>query len=120
MYVGIEYFHDLVTDLVIYTAFILTTMAGQYIEPFRLRSMTYIYRRFADKVLREEERRPHLVAMIQAYLSTMNDLGTESWLMHGSLMGWWWNQKVKARTLSDLLWEANGSWANRSFLGILI
>ncbi|CAF9903896.1 MAG: hypothetical protein GOMPHAMPRED_000605 [Gomphillus americanus] len=50
--------------------------------------------RFTDKVLKEEDRRPHLVAMIQAYLSTMNDLGAESWLMHGSLMGWWWNRKI--------------------------
>lgn len=24
----------------------------------------------------------------------MNDLGVETWIMHGSLLGWWWNQKV--------------------------
>ena len=50
--------------------------------------------RFADRTLKEDERRPHLVAMIQAYLSTMADLGAETWLMHGTLLGWWWNGKV--------------------------
>ena len=50
--------------------------------------------RFTDRVLKEEESRPHMVAMIQAYLSSMADLGAETWLMHGTLMGWWWNEKV--------------------------
>ena len=45
-------------------------------------------------MLKDEERRPHLVAMVQAYLSTMADLGAETWLMHGTLMGWFWNGKV--------------------------
>ena len=50
--------------------------------------------RFADKPLGEEERRPTLAAMIQAYLSTMADLGAETWVMHGTLLGWWWNGKI--------------------------
>jgi hypothetical protein len=24
----------------------------------------------------------------------MHDLGAETWIMHGSLLGWWWNQRV--------------------------
>ncbi|EHL02247.1 putative protein MNN4 [Glarea lozoyensis 74030] len=24
----------------------------------------------------------------------MNDLGVETWLMHGTLLGWWWNRKI--------------------------
>ena len=24
----------------------------------------------------------------------MNDIGAETWIMHGSLLGWWWNGKV--------------------------
>lgn len=31
---------------------------------------------------------------MQTYLSTMNDIGAETWLMHGSLLGWWWNRKI--------------------------
>jgi phosphorylcholine metabolism protein LicD len=32
--------------------------------------------------------------MMQTYLSTMNDIGAETWIMHGSLLGWWWNRKI--------------------------
>ena len=58
--------------------------------------------RFTDKTLKDEERRPHLFAMVQAYLSTMADLGAETWLMHGTLMGWWWNGKVMLRASSHV------------------
>ncbi|KAL2871069.1 putative C6 transcription factor [Aspergillus lucknowensis] len=37
---------------------------------------------------------PHLSALIQTYLSIMADLGAETWIMHGSLLAWWWNQKI--------------------------
>ena len=50
--------------------------------------------RFADRTLGYEERRPSLVAMVQAYLLTMADIGAETWIMHGSLIGWWWNRKI--------------------------
>lgn len=32
--------------------------------------------------------------MIQAYFEKMSGIGVESWIMHGSLLGWWWNQKI--------------------------
>ncbi|KAI9699243.1 MAG: hypothetical protein M1820_007215 [Bogoriella megaspora] len=50
--------------------------------------------RFTDKPLLYEHRGPHLTALIQTYLSTMSSLGAETWLMHGSLLGWWWNKKL--------------------------
>lgn len=50
--------------------------------------------RFATQTLGYDERRPNLVAMVQAYLTTMADLGAETWIMHGTLIGWWWNRKV--------------------------
>jgi hypothetical protein len=31
---------------------------------------------------------------MQTFLSTMADIGAETWIMHGTLLGWWWNQKV--------------------------
>ena len=31
---------------------------------------------------------------MQAYLSTMADLGADTWIMHGTLLGWWWNRRV--------------------------
>jgi hypothetical protein len=26
----------------------------------------------------------------------MADMGVETWIMHGTLLAWWWNQKVGA------------------------
>ncbi|KAF2469015.1 uncharacterized protein BDR25DRAFT_50386 [Lindgomyces ingoldianus] len=31
---------------------------------------------------------------MRTYLSTMHDIGAETWIMHGSLLGWWWNRKI--------------------------
>ncbi|KAL4997339.1 fungal-specific transcription factor domain-containing protein [Aspergillus recurvatus] len=45
---------------------------------------------------------PHLSALIQTYLSTMADLGAETWIMHGSLLAWWWNQKINEPTIHFL------------------
>lgn len=50
--------------------------------------------RFAEKALMYDERQDRLSYLIQTYLRTMNDLGVETWLMHGSLLGWWWNHKI--------------------------
>ncbi|KAF2773356.1 hypothetical protein EJ03DRAFT_129747 [Teratosphaeria nubilosa] len=49
--------------------------------------------RFAAKPLNYDERRAHLTALIQTYLSSMNDIGAETFIMHGTLLGWWWNRK---------------------------
>jgi LicD family len=32
---------------------------------------------------------------MQTFLYTMADIGAETWIMHGTLLGWWWNQKVR-------------------------
>lgn len=50
--------------------------------------------RFADRPLKYDEKQAHLSALIQTYLSTMNTFGAETWLMHGTLLGWWWNRRV--------------------------
>jgi len=50
--------------------------------------------RFANRPLKYDDRRTHLTALIQTYLATMNDLGVETWIMHGSLLGWWWNRRI--------------------------
>ncbi|KAK5128095.1 hypothetical protein LTR08_004200 [Meristemomyces frigidus] len=50
--------------------------------------------RFAEKKLSYDERRTHLSALLQTYLGTMRDIGAENWIMHGTLLGWWWNQKI--------------------------
>ncbi|KAF1955115.1 hypothetical protein CC80DRAFT_356160, partial [Byssothecium circinans] len=50
--------------------------------------------RFAYTILPPSTRLPHLRALIRSYLSTMRDLGAETWIMHGSLLGWWWNRRI--------------------------
>jgi len=50
--------------------------------------------RFAATQIGQETRLPHLTALMQTFLSTMADIGAETWIMHGTLLGWWWNQKI--------------------------
>lgn len=50
--------------------------------------------RFAEKALPYEEQKNALKNLVQTYLTTFSDLGIETWLMHGSLLGWWWGQKI--------------------------
>jgi hypothetical protein len=50
--------------------------------------------RYGKSSLSHIDRRRDLSALMRAYLSTMNDIGIETWLMHGSLLGWYWNRKI--------------------------
>ncbi|EME83163.1 uncharacterized protein MYCFIDRAFT_47014 [Pseudocercospora fijiensis CIRAD86] len=50
--------------------------------------------RFADRPLKYYEKQEHLSSLVQTYLTTMNEIGAESWLMHGTLLGWYWNRRV--------------------------
>ncbi|KAF6226307.1 hypothetical protein HO133_009173 [Letharia lupina] len=50
--------------------------------------------RFTDHTLPYEEQKANLSLLMQSYLSSMSDIGAETWIIHGTLLGWWWNQKV--------------------------
>ena len=50
--------------------------------------------RFGDHVLSYDEQRGNLTQLMQAYLFSMRDLGAETWLCHGTLLGWWWNRRI--------------------------
>lgn len=50
--------------------------------------------RFSDHVLPYNEQRMALKSLVQTYLATFADIGVETWLMHGSLLGWWWNKHI--------------------------
>lgn len=39
-------------------------------------------------------RRACLKGLIQTYLSTMDDIGIETFIVHGTLLGWWWNRRI--------------------------
>jgi phosphorylcholine metabolism protein LicD len=50
--------------------------------------------RFADGEVEKSVRLPHLTALIRTFLATMADIGAETWIMHGTLLGWWWNERI--------------------------
>jgi hypothetical protein len=52
--------------------------------------------RFGNTVVTYEHQRTNLTALIQSYLATMQGIGAETWLMHGTLLGWWWNRRALA------------------------
>jgi phosphorylcholine metabolism protein LicD len=35
-----------------------------------------------------------LTHLIRSYLTTFHSLGLETWLAHGTLLGWWWNGRI--------------------------
>lgn len=45
--------------------------------------------------LNEEHQKAALRVLVQTYLATFRSIGVETWLMHGSLLGWWWGKKVR-------------------------
>lgn len=66
-------------------------------KPWYLLSDTNMDTRFARHRLPYVEQKKALKLLVQSYLATFNDLKVETWLMHGSLLGWWWGQKVSRR-----------------------
>lgn len=50
--------------------------------------------RFAHQELSYEDRQTCLVALVQTHLSAMDDIGCETFIMHGTLLGWWWNRRI--------------------------
>ncbi|KAI1428790.1 LicD family-domain-containing protein [Xylaria sp. FL1777] len=58
-----------------------------------LESGHYDARYFQGKVPYEQHR-PALRHLIRSYLTTFKALGVETWLAHGSLLGWWWNGQI--------------------------
>ena len=52
--------------------------------------------RFFRRQLAEEEKRASQVHMVRAFLDTFREQGVETWLAHGTLLGWYWNKQVRA------------------------
>lgn len=54
----------------------------------------YDSRFFPGNPVPDAERSRTLTHMIRAYLNYFEDHGLETWIAHGTLLGWWWNGKV--------------------------
>ena len=50
-----------------------------------------------------EDKRDTQLHMLRAYLTFFQEEGLETWLAHGTLLGWWWNGKVRFRLVSPYL-----------------
>ena len=50
--------------------------------------------RFYRRELSYDERRETQLHMLRAYLMTFEQKGLQTWIAHGTLLGWWWNGKV--------------------------
>ncbi|OOG00837.1 hypothetical protein ASPCADRAFT_125846 [Aspergillus carbonarius ITEM 5010] len=54
----------------------------------------YDSRFFQGEPVPDAERSTTLTHMIRAYLNFFEDNGLETWIAHGTLLGWWWNGKI--------------------------
>lgn len=52
--------------------------------------------RYEHGILSYEEKQNSQVHMVRAYLDFFKKNNIETWLAHGTLLGWWWNGKVGA------------------------
>jgi len=50
--------------------------------------------RYFGGVVTYDERTDTLHHMIRAYLTFFRERGLETWIAHGTLLGWWWNGKM--------------------------
>lgn len=50
--------------------------------------------RYFHGVVSYEERTDTLTHLIRAYLGFFREQGLDTWIAHGTLLGWWWNGKM--------------------------
>lgn len=50
--------------------------------------------RFASGPIGKGQRHKVLRDLVTAYLGTMREIGVETWLVHGTLLGWWWGGRI--------------------------
>lgn len=51
--------------------------------------------RYFNGIQRYEDKQDTQLHMLRAYLLFFREKGVETWLAHGTLLGWWWNGKVR-------------------------
>ena len=57
--------------------------------------MGHYDRRYFKGIVSDEERTETQLHMIRAYLEWFREKGLDTWIAHGTLLGWWWNGKVR-------------------------
>lgn len=69
-------------------------MASQVGSSYSARKNIHYDGRFTRDILSEEDQKNTIRLLVKTYLNTVRELGVQTWLMHGSLLGWWWGKKV--------------------------
>ncbi|APA13546.1 hypothetical protein sscle_11g083160 [Sclerotinia sclerotiorum 1980 UF-70] len=54
----------------------------------------YDIRYFQGNPVSYEEKQDSLRFLIKSYLTTFRERNIETWIAHGTLLGWWWNGKI--------------------------
>ncbi|KAG4030051.1 hypothetical protein MFRU_013g00750 [Monilinia fructicola] len=54
----------------------------------------YDVRYFQGKPVTYEEKQDTLKHLIRSYLTIFRERNIETWIAHGTLLGWWWNGKI--------------------------
>ncbi|EFY93972.1 LicD-like protein [Metarhizium robertsii ARSEF 23] len=65
-----------------------------YTEPGGSYELMHYDTRYFQKELAADERRTVLEDLIRSYLNVTNHYEIETWLAHGTLMGWWWGGRI--------------------------
>ncbi|KAM4060702.1 licD family protein [Hirsutella rhossiliensis] len=63
-------------------------------EPGGSLSRGHYDQRYFQREVEYAEHRVVLRDLVRSYLATMHAHGVETWLAHGTLLGWWWNGRV--------------------------
>lgn len=59
--------------------------------------------RFFKGLVSNDQRTETLTLMMRAYLAFFNEAGLDTWIAHGTLLGWWWNGEVSFSSFSGLV-----------------
>lgn len=77
-----------------------STEAGKYAKYFKEAGINDPFNhydaRFVHGVQSSDDRQDTQLHMIRAYLMFFQQNKLETWLAHGTLLGWWWNGKVNS------------------------
>ncbi|KAG9199125.1 hypothetical protein G6514_009043 [Epicoccum nigrum] len=83
----------------------LTTLTADHSRPARVAHKYFTEATFhahydgrfaAAPLASAPERRLHLALLVRSYASFARAAGVPTWIMHGSLLGWWWGRGVLA------------------------
>lgn len=68
--------------------------AKYFSEPGGDDTLSHYDSRYYQKTLELEEKNEALRHLIRAYLITFRENNIETWVAHGTLLGWWWNGRI--------------------------